>query len=235
MIEQGKRFFIFGHRGAAGHAPENTLSSISAAERLGVDGVEVDVQLVQNKLLVFHDDTVDRMTDGTGLLSHFSFEGARSLRIAGGEKIPTLEEVFSTLSPNTVLNIELKGVETASGTAKFVAENLSSRFLVSSFHPEELRKFRSLAPKAAIGVLFEEKFDDGINLARELRAYSMHVSMKQLSREIVSRTHTEGYKLYVYTANEEDEIQYVYNLGADGVFSDYPERVIDILHTLGVN
>lgn len=103
----------FGHRGACGHEPENTLRSVRRALELGADGIEVDVHLADGRLVVIHDDTLNRTTNGTGPVAEKSFACLRSLNAGQGERIPTLEEVFDTVNRRAIVNIELKGLGTA--------------------------------------------------------------------------------------------------------------------------
>src|SRR5579862_2625349 len=105
--------FCFGHRGAAGHEPENTLRSVRKALELGANGIEVDVQLADDHLVVIHDATLDRTTDGTGAVAEKSFACLRSLDAGRSERIPTLEEVFDAVNRQAVINVEFKGPGTA--------------------------------------------------------------------------------------------------------------------------
>ena len=109
----GKRFLCIGHRGAMGHAPENTLLSLKKALEMGAPCVEVDVYFVDGHLLVFHDDRLERTTNGFGYLADHDFEYLRSLDAGEGERIPTLREVFETVGLKAGVNIELKGPGTA--------------------------------------------------------------------------------------------------------------------------
>src|SRR5579862_6005632 len=97
--------FCFGHRGAAGHEPENTLRSVRKALELGADGIEVDVYFVDGKLVVIHDDTLNRTTNGRGRLAENTFDYLRSLDAGKGERIPTLEEIFDTVNRRAVINV----------------------------------------------------------------------------------------------------------------------------------
>ena len=103
---------MIGHRGAMGCAPENTLLSIHKAIELGADWVEIDVHCVADKLLVIHDETVDRTTNGRGKLIDYSFEELRALDAGLGQRIPTLQEVLEVTVGKVGLNIELKGLGT---------------------------------------------------------------------------------------------------------------------------
>ncbi len=100
--------FCFGHRGARGHEPENTLRSVRQALELGANGIEVDVHPADGRLVVIHDDTLNRTTNGAGLVAEKTFSYLRSLDAGQGERIPTLEEVFDVVNRRAVINVELK-------------------------------------------------------------------------------------------------------------------------------
>lgn len=126
-----------GHRGAKGHEPENTLRSIRKAIELGTPCIEIDVHHVDGHLVVFHDDRLERRTNGIGNLAEQSFEYLRSLDAGNGERIPTLQEVCETIGPGIGLNIELKGPGTATPVADYVASRLKrdGTQIPSSFLP----------------------------------------------------------------------------------------------------
>jgi glycerophosphoryl diester phosphodiesterase len=154
-MDQGGLLCI-GHRGAMGHAPENTLSSFRKALELGAACVETDVYYVDRHLMVFHDDRLERTTNGAGYLMDHDFDTLRSLDAGNGERIPTLAEVFETIDGRAGVNIELKGPGTARPVADLIAslrekgwrDNL---ILVSSFNHRELEAVRGIDPRIRIG------------------------------------------------------------------------------------
>ena len=129
-----KKPIIIGHRGAMGHETENTLASIKSAMALKVDMIEIDVFKLKNgEVVVFHDDTVDRLTDAKGHIEDFSFEELRKLVVEGGHTIPTLEEVLDVMDAEVDLNIELKGANTAERVNEIVESYISG---ANSFQEE---------------------------------------------------------------------------------------------------
>jgi glycerophosphoryl diester phosphodiesterase len=134
-----QKLFCFGHRGARGHAPENTVCSVRKALELGADGVEVDVHFADGQLVVIHDDTLERTTNGQGRVAKKSFIYLRSLDAGSGERIPMLADIFNAVNRRAVINVELKGPHTAAPVAALIAEYVSRHgwsyddFLVSSF------------------------------------------------------------------------------------------------------
>jgi glycerophosphoryl diester phosphodiesterase len=220
-----------GHRGAAGHEPENTLRSFRAALAFGAPWVELDVQAVEDELVVFHDETLDRTTNGRGLLSEQGFEAIRRLDAGKGEKIPTLDEVFDLVSGNAGLNIELKGPRTAQLAAALIERRMKAGWdpdllVVSSFNHRELAAFHSALPEVMIATLIYGIPLDNANLAEKIGASELHASLDFIDAELVDDAHRRNLKVKVYTVNTLDELRRMSRLGVDGVFSDYPDRIL---------
>jgi len=219
-----------GHRGAMGYEPENTLLSIEKAIELGADYVEVDVYFVDGQLVVMHDESLDRTTNYKGLLTNFTFEELKKADAGKGEKIPILQEVIKLTKNRVGLNIELKGKGTAkpvhyllSGLTKQHRDNI----LVSSFHVSELVALRKLDNKLRIGVLSNKRIEHALAAALALNAFSIHVNNKVVTKLFIDRAHQAGFNVYVYTVNSVEELQQMKSYGVDGVFSNYPDRVLD--------
>jgi len=226
-----RRLLCIGHRGAMGHAPENTLLSFKKALELGTPCVETDVYYVDNHLMVFHDDRLDRTTNGSGYLMDHSFDALRSLDAGNGERIPTLNEVFETIDRRAGVNIELKGSGTAQPVADLIAtlRQLGWRdelILVSSFNHRELETVRQIDPHIRIGVLMVGLPVDDAAFAAELGAYSVHLSLEFIDRRFVADAHLRGLRVFVFTVNHPEDIERMEGLGVDGVFTNYPERVL---------
>lgn len=224
--------FAIGHRGAAGHEPENTLRSVLRALRLHVDWIEVDVQAVDGELIIFHDDTLDRTTNGSGAIAEQSFTTLRSLDAGAGEKIPTLIEVLDLIGARTGLNIELKGSGIVDAVTAVVSDyqallpSWRGRILLSSFDEPQTRVLAARKGDYQLGILFEGDAEAALARARDFEAFSIHPSMEQVNRELVTEAHAAGIKVLVYTVNEPEDIAAMQALCVDGVFSDYPDRVI---------
>jgi len=225
------KLFCFGHRGARGHEPENTIRSVRRALELGADGIEVDVYFADGHLVVIHDDTLERTTNGHGCVMKKTFAHLRSLDAGLGEKIPTLAEIFDAVNRRAVINVELKGPHTAAPVAALIAEYVKHRgrsyadFLVSSFDHDRLREAKKLRPEIRIGALIE-KIPRGLaQFAEELGAWSLHISKRCVTTRLVADAHRRGLKVFVFTVNRPEEIARMKALGVDGVFSDFPDRV----------
>lgn len=223
---------VIGHRGARGLAPENTLAGFRRALELGAPWVELDVQLHGGELLVFHDERLERCTNGRGRLDRHDLAYLRGLDAGGGERIPFLGEVLDLVDQRAGVNIELK---TANGTAAAVAKLLRAylergwqpeRWLVSSFHLPELRAFRRLLPEVPVGALLCGVPLDLAACGTALGAASVNLALDFADAALVADAKQRGMKAYVYTVNEPDDFARMEALGIDGVFTDYPDRAL---------
>ncbi len=220
-----------GHRGAAGYAPENTLKSVSRALELGVPWVEVDVYVVEDHLVVFHDERLERTTDGHGYVRDRSFAYLRTLDAGEGERIPTLDEVFDLVGRRAGINIELKGPGTAGSVAGRIAGLIGQgwgydRIVVSSFDRTALAAMKALDPRIRLGGLLSRIPHDDAACGERLGLWSIHPSIRFIDRALVDDAHRRGLQVWAYTANTHEDIARMAALGVDGLFSDYPDRVM---------
>jgi len=215
-----------GHRGAAGYAPENTLQSFQKALELGVDMIEFDVYVLKSgELAVIHDDTVDRTTKGKGKVEEKTLSELKELGI------PTIEEVLDLADKKADINIELKGGNTAEPVSRVIEKYVEEKgweyddFFVSSFNHSELKKFKNLSPKVKIGVLTEEIPEGFIDFSEKIDAHSVNVPVKEATQGFVDQAHMRGLKVYVWTANEPEEIEKSKSLNVDYICSNYPDKI----------
>ena len=221
----------FAHRGASGYEPENTLRSFSRAVDLGATWIECDVRVVAGELILFHDRTLSRLTGAPGKISDLDLPTLRNLRVKGTEPIPLLSELVELTRDKASLQLELKGEGTGELTACYLNTLLergwsSNSFLVSSFDHEELVACKRIAPTIPIGILLYGYPMNALDLARALGAYSVHLNLEMVTPKRISALHQAGYKVFVYTVNETSDIRAMRAVGVDGVFSDFPDRVI---------
>ncbi len=199
---------IIGHRGACGYAPENTLLSFSKAIEMGVDAIELDVHTCKSgELIVIHDDTLDRTTNGKGEVSQLTLSQIKEFRCDQDQKIPTLEEVFNLVQKQCIINIELKGLNTANPVAdliqKFVSEKKWSydNFFVSSFDHPELVVFHQLLPAVKTGALMEAIPVSYASFAIDAEATHAVLYCHTVNQTFVDDAHQKGLKVFVYTAS----------------------------------
>jgi glycerophosphoryl diester phosphodiesterase len=217
-----------GHRGASGYAPENTLAAFTLAVEMGCSWVELDVYAVEGELLVIHDETLKRTTNGKGRVMDTSLTTLRTLDAGAGQQIPTLGEVIEIIDHRAGINVELKGKDTAAPVSALLAryEDLGwdkDEFLISSFDHTELARAHTRYRR---GALFYKTGVNYVQRTRELGAFAINLAIKLVTPELVKAAHAEGLQVYVYTVNEVADIERMRALGVDGVFSNYPDRVI---------
>ena len=219
------------HRGASGHKPENTLSAFSKALEIGVDAIELDVRVCgTGELVIMHDATLERTTNGNGIVADTTLEELRELDAGDGEQIPTLEEAIDLINKKVILNIEIKG-EGVAGTLSKILKTYLDRgyppelFIVSSFNRKEFHKFSITNPGVRLGILIARGILSLPIMARRYNAYSIHLPQPYLRKRLVKFFQRRGYKVYVYTLNSIWDIAKAKIKEVDGIFSDYPERI----------
>lgn len=223
---------VIGHRGAMGHETENTIASIKKAMELGVDMIEIDVFNVKSgETVVFHDETLDRLTNAGGRIEDWSYFELNKVVVEGGHKIPLLQHVLRTINGKTKLNIELKGAGTTN-RVNFIMNVYIEKFgwktedfLISSFRWDELREMRKLNPDVAIAILTEDDPADAISIAKELNAVAINPDFNRLNQENNLKIKDAGFKVYPWTVNEPEDIEAMKRLGVDGIITNYPERI----------
>ncbi|MEO1010574.1 MAG: glycerophosphodiester phosphodiesterase family protein [Bacteroidota bacterium] len=224
---------VIGHRGAMGHVTENTLASVQKALELGVDMIEIDVfAIASGEIVVFHDRTVDRLSNGGGPIEDYSWTDLQKLTLTGNHKIPLLREVLDLLDGNTVrLNIELKGRNTADKVNTLVQTYVDEKgwkldkVVVSSFAWEELERIREINPDIPIAVLVEGNPLEALPMAQKLNAEAVNPYFKELDQEKAQAIRENGFKIYPWTVNDLEDIAQMKRLGVDGIITNFPERV----------
>ncbi|ESU29672.1 glycerophosphoryl diester phosphodiesterase family protein [Flavobacterium limnosediminis JC2902] len=221
-----------GHRGAKGYIPENTLESFQKALDLGVDGIELDVHVcASGELVVFHDFTVDRVTNGSGEVDKLTLSELKTLKIAGELQIPTLAEVFDLINRKCWINVELKGHDTAQPTCELIEKYVTKKgwtyedFIVSSFQKDELEKTRAHNPKIRLATLSQASVEQALEWADELSAYAIHPHFSLLTDDNIHEAKKKGYKINVWTVNHYEDIQRLEAHIIDGIISDFPDRL----------
>ncbi len=222
---------IVGHRGACGHAPENTLKSFAKGIELGCQRVELDVQVSQDgALVVIHDTQIDRTTNGKGVVRDKTLHDLKQLDAGQGQRVPTLLEVMNLCRGKVDLQIELKAISTPA----LVAEHLqkywhAKKAVVTSFDLMLLKEFAALAPETEIGLLNRDPGVDMVEVALQHRHRWICPRFDVVSRELIQRAHAKNLLAYVYHVNPREQVARVIELGADAIGTDYPERVAGLL------
>ena len=217
-----------GHRGAAGHEPENTLLSLNKAVELGCDMTEIDVHVCKSgEVVVIHDEEVLRTTNEPGFVSQLTLDELKSLDAGKGEKIPTLEEVLKTFKGKIQLNIELKGGMTPVPVFRIVENSGWSpdEILITSFNWDMLDHYRELDREARLGPLAHENVFHASRYALKIDAYCVNPLHHLCRQTFVTKAHKKGLKIFPWTVNESFDIGKMKDFGVDGIISDFPDLV----------
>ncbi len=232
---------VIAHRGDSAHAPENTLAAFRQAAEKGADAIEFDVKLsADSEVIVLHDQTVDRTTDGHGDVRHLPLAALRDLDAGArfdprfaGERIPTLEEVFEGVGTRLHMNIELTNYATPGDAlvekvAALVRKHaMQERVLFSSFFPGNLRKAARLLPEVPRGQLAWRGWMGWPARAFLWRGqFALHPYLTDVTPGLVARLHQAGKRVFVWTVNAEADMNHLLRLGVDGLFTDDPALLL---------
>ena len=229
-----KDILVVGHRGAMGHVLENTIESVQKAIELNVDGIEIDVfKSKTGELVVYHDPFLSRLSNSNAFIEQISLDSIKKVELIGGYFIPTLKEIVDIIPEKIFLNIELKGQDTAFETNKIIINYLNtynfpvSKFIISSFRWDELKKIRSFNKDIQIAILVDSlyKIDDAIKLAKQINAVALTPNKEFITKEIVNKIQSKNIKVYPYTINTPRNIRKMRSMGVDAIITDYPERI----------
>jgi len=216
---------VVGHRGAAGLLPENTLAGFRRAIELGVDAVECDVRLsADGELVLMHDATVDRTTNGSGAVGEMDLEALLALDAGGGEPPPTFEYLLDTVVGKCELFCELKGEETGPPAAEAVAARATaSDVLFVSFSRERAISIREVIPDARLGLLASAPKTGDIEFAREMGFESLGMHYRSVSPATAREVLEAGLQLSVWTVNRPEHLRAMLSLGVDVITTDRPD------------
>jgi len=211
---------LIAHRGFAGVNPENTLQAVEAAAGVA-DAIEVDVRRCESgDLVVIHDETVDRVTDGTGPVAGHTLAELRELDVLGtGEGVPTLEAVLEAVPETVGVNVELKERGTAADAMELMA-SLHPQTVVSSFSSEVLEACRKADPSVPRAFLTSEGGPEPVRTALELECGYVHPAVDACDERLVSEAHHAGMSVNAWTVDDEATAERLAEAGVDGVIAD---------------
>ncbi len=220
------------HRGAKGYEPENTLQAFQKALDLNADGIELDVHLsADGHIIVIHDETIDKMTNGKGFVNTLSLPELKSFLIAEKHEIPTLNEVFDLVDKKCLINIELKNFDTFSKVVDLIDGYVSEKnwkyehFIVSSFDWNALQHVHDLNQKIPIGVLTETDLNLALAFAETIKAKAIHPYYHLLNEENTQKIQEKGFLVLPWTVNIEEDIQKIKNYKVNGIITDFPDKI----------
>ncbi|QOG02794.1 glycerophosphodiester phosphodiesterase family protein [Flavobacterium sp. MDT1-60] len=220
------------HRGAKGYEPENTLQAFQKALDLNADGIELDVHLsADGHIIVIHDETIDKMTNGKGFVNTLSLPELKSFLIAEKHEIPTLKEVFDLVDKKCLINIELKNFDTFPKVVSLIEEYVSEKnwkydhFIVSSFDWNALQHVHDLNQNIPIGVLTETNLNLALAFAETIKAKAINPYYHLLNLENTQEIKEKGFLVLPWTVNIEEDIQKIKNYKVDGIITDFPDKI----------
>ena len=242
---------VIAHRGFSGAAPENTIASVRAAIEIQADMVEIDVTLTSDgHIVVIHDETLDRTTNGSGKVSDFSRAelqlldaGAWFAPTFAGERIPSLDAVLDEIEDRILLNVEIKSEAVDRGVVPKVASSIRKRgmidqVVVSSFSPTALQQMHSVAPEIRTAVLYNTTFhkgQDSVEIVTDLGASVFNIKRQRLTGKMMRRCREHDIPVGIYTVNKPARMRRLVKKGVNAIFTDHPDRLIDVLNPAPTN
>lgn len=231
---------VYAHRGASGYAPENTMAAFQKAVELGSCGIECDVQMTRDGYLVIcHDETVDRTTDGKGFIKDFTLEELRKLDAGSrfgkefkGQRIPLLSELLELVrNTGLFLNIEIKsGIVLYPGIEEKVLSEvetfgLQEKVIISSFNHYSVNRVKQLAPSVKAGILYMEGLFEPWNYMKAVGCECAHPFYMALVPEIAEEIKKRGFQINVFTVNEPQHAVKLAEMGVDIIITNYPDKI----------
>ena len=218
---------MYAHRGASALHPENTLRAFQHALAIGVDGIELDVHATADGIpVVIHDRDIGRTTDGDGYVDQITVARLETFDAGQGERVPTLAEVLALVGDVAHLDIEIKGSNVEQSVLDVLAQHPTVRWAISSFDWDTLRTLRGLDPVAELWPLAERADDELIAVATELASPAVSLYTGAYTPENAAKLRDAGLHVMVWTVNDPREARRVEDLGAFGLCTDDPQRLM---------
>lgn len=238
---------VWAHRGASGYAPENTMNAFELAIKQNADGVELDVQLTKDgKLVVIHDERIDRVTNGKGFVKDYTYEELKDFSCidvfneSQNIKIPTLDEVFELLTPSALtVNVEIKtGIFQYPGIEKKALDtvkrwNMEDRVIFSSFHHSSILKIKEFDSSANVGLLYADGFIGVPEYTTELGITALHPPIwRAIEKGFIKECKQLGIALHVWYADELEYMQFLVEQEVEAMITNYPDQAMRIVNAV---
>ena len=243
-----KSFRIIAHRGASGHAPENTLAAFQKGLELGANMLELDIHMSRDgELVVIHDPTLDRTTNGAGYIKNHSvkelkqFDASKRFDNYWGEQIPILQEVFDLAKKRTTFAIEIKNgpilyPEIEKKLVRLIEKNdLVDDALVIAFYHPSLKTIKQLNPDISTGVLYSGGLLEPWTVAETVGANALHPKYEYTMVDVITEAQKRDYLVHPWTINSTPEIEQWLKYGVDGITSDFPDSIAGIAKNTTTN
>lgn len=219
------RILVIAHRGASAYEPENTLRAIKRAIDLGADMIEVDVRATRDgHIVVIHDATVDRTTNGKGYVKDMTLKELKRLDAGLGERIPTLQEVISLVKGRAGLVIEVKVPGIEGEVLKMINEHkISDDVIITSFHHPTLLRIKNLNERIQTGIIIASRPVRPAQLALDAKSDSIFPKYTYLDSEMVEDAHKHGLTIYPWTVNDLEDAELLIKMEVDGIVTNKPD------------
>lgn len=222
---------VTGHRGCAGIEPENTLRGFKRALCLGVDSIEFDVRATRDvALVVIHDETVDRTTDGKGYVRDYTLSEIRKLDAGDGEKVPTLQEAIDLLkNEKAMMVIEIKEPETLDDIMSVIRRNMiEKKVILASFWHDAIKRAKEIAPQIKAGCIIKGRPIDTIAVVKACDADMLFMNYAYTDSKLVDECKRNNVSLNVWPVDEIHDIKRMIKLNVDAITSNRPDVVLDL-------
>jgi len=216
---------IIAHRGASAYEPENTLRATKRALELNAKMIEVDVRSSKDKqIIVIHDESVHRTTNGMGYVKDFMLEELKKLNAGKGERIPTLQEVINAVKRRAILIIEIKVLDIEDSVVRTIGkEGVEKEVMITSFYHPILRRIKELNSIIKTGVIFKCHPIKPADLALNARANSLFPEHRYVPKEMVEEAHNSNLEIYPWTIDDLDRAHQLIEMGVDGIVTNKPD------------
>lgn len=257
IIDPGGKVYTIAHRGASGYAPENTIPAFELALEMNADSIELDIQLTKDHIpVVIHDETVNRTTDGKGYVRNMTLEQIKRLDAGSwfnkaypmfaretyaGIAVPTLDQVFETFGNNISYIIEIKEPETNPNIETIINDYITKYDLekfvsIHSFSGASLQRFHQINPDIPLYQLVWNDYTAvSVSAAylEHVKTYAAGISpnFQGITAAYVSQVKRAGLKVMPYTVNYQLNMDKAYSWGVDGVYTNYPDRFLEVIET----
>ncbi|MFW9964173.1 MAG: glycerophosphodiester phosphodiesterase [Candidatus Sifarchaeia archaeon] len=221
------------HRGASGYAPENTLLSFRKAYDLRAEMVELDVhETLDGVLVCIHDSTLDRTTNGHGVVHDFTYKELQTLDAGEGERIPLLIDVFKYASGKLKINTELKVIGVEQKILDMAHHcKMMKDIIVSSFYHGTLATIRNLNDMVETAILVNKPMNELVDYALEYKANAINPHHSLITPALVRSAHEANLKVYPWTVNDKYLMKQLLDFGIDGLITDFPDRATNLIRT----
>jgi len=212
---------VIAHRGASFLEPENTIKAIKMAVKMGADFVEVDVRKSKdNKLVIMHDEDIDRTTDGKGLVKDYMVSELKKFGAGKGERIPTLDEVIECVKDRVGLVIEIKEPGTEGKILEKIDENELENVILTSFYHKSIKNARKMSPSVDAGIIFTCQPVDVNHMASNASTNIIFPSYRYMNEDMVKKAHRNGILVYPWTIDNPEIFEKFVEMGVDGIVTN---------------